>query len=219
MATMDAVKVREAIGSFKGTLGILPGSESMESSNKFGIPQDAVAKRDSVNTARESMETPVSEINEITQSANKEVVTLEESEDGFLVRLPSELFFSEGSAQIEYEDGYLFIKRMAMVINRLPNDIEVSVRGHTDNAMVPNSVYKDNWELSTARAITVVREFIKDGVNAKKLHAAGFADNVPLASNITPEGRTKNRRVDLYFFSKKKDNERAAKKSILDMQK
>jgi chemotaxis protein MotB len=216
---MDAVKVREAIGSFKGTLGILPGSESMEASNKFGIPQDAVAKRDSVNTAKESMETPVSEISEITQSANKEVVTLEESEDGFLVRLPSSLMFRDGSASLEYEDAFLFIKRMAMVIKKLPNDIEISVRGHTDNTTPPNSVYKDNWELSSARAISVVRELVKEGVNIKKLHAAGFSDNVPVASNITPEGRAKNRRVDLYFFSKKKDLEKSAKKSVLDMKK
>lgn len=214
MSSMDAIKVKEAIGSFQGTMGILPGSEALEANNKLGIPKETFAKNDP--TSRDTLENIVTEVAEITQSANKDTVSLEDSEDGFLIRLPSELLFNEGSASIEYDDAFLFIKRMAMIIAKLPPDVEVAVRGHTDNANYPNSVYKDNWELSTARALSVLRELIKDGVDPKKLHAAGFADNIPLASNLTPEGRKKNRRVDLHFFSKNVKDKKDIKKSVLD---
>jgi chemotaxis protein MotB len=217
MATMDAVKVREAIGSFKGSFGILPGSEEFEASKKYTVPQERIQKQESVNTAKDSVFTPISEINQVTQSANKEVVTLEESEDGFVVRLPSELLFRPGSANIEYEDGHMFIKRMSMVIQKLPADIEISVRGHSDN-QPPNesSLYKDNWEISTARAVSVLRELVENGVNPEKMNASGYGKFKPVASNLTPEGRAKNRRVDLYFYSKNKSEEGMVKKSILD---
>ena len=221
MATMDAVKVREAIGSFKGTMGILEGSEYMEAEKRFAPPpMSPPQKEDDVGQAAAAMGNPVEEINEVVKNDPKESVTIEDAEDGFLIRLPATLAFRRGSAEIDNPDAKLFVKRMASVIKRMSNDIEISVRGHTDDQGPDvESKFKDNWELSSARAISVVKELIKNGVNVEKLSAAGFADTKPLTSNITEEGRAKNRRVEIYFFASSNKNEGSAisaKKSVLD---
>lgn len=73
----------------------------------------------------------------------------------------------------------------------------IEVEGHTDNLPISTPVYPSNWELSSARASSVVRLFIEQGVAAKRLTAVGSADNHPVLSNDTPEGRTRNRRVTI----------------------
>jgi len=221
MSTMNAVKVREAIGSFKGTLGILPGSELMEASKNFAMPQLQPRDGEETQEALDNLKNPVAEMNQIFASMNQEVVTIEESENGFLLRLPSSLLFEGKSAEIKYQDAKLFIKRISMIIKKMGTEMEVSVRGHTDDSSTEGSIYADNWELGFARAINVLKEFLKDGIRAQRIHAASYGDSQPIASNSTDEGREKNKRVDIYFFSKKSPkkvkNLSDTRKSILDI--
>jgi chemotaxis protein MotB len=109
---------------------------------------------------------------------------------------------------------------MAMIIEKMPNNLNIEVRGHTGSSEPIGSGYKDNWELSSARAISVVKELIKQGVNKAKLHASGYSDTKPIALNKTKKGKEKNNRVDIYFFTDK-DYKRGSqadryKTSILD---
>ncbi len=71
------------------------------------------------------------------------------------------------------------------------------VEGHTDSQPISGSQYPSNWELSGARAGAVVRDFAENGVLARRMSLAGFASQEPIASNSTPEGREKNRRVEI----------------------
>ena len=73
----------------------------------------------------------------------------------------------------------------------------IAVQGNTDDVPIHSSVYPSNWELSTARASTVVRYLIGQGVGAPRLSAAGYADQRPIASNATAAGRERNRRVEI----------------------
>jgi chemotaxis protein MotB len=74
------------------------------------------------------------------------------------------------------------------------------VEGHTDDTPIQSSSYPSNWELSTARAGSVVRYFIEEGkLPASKFMAVGFAETRPLVPNDTPENRSKNRRVNIVF--------------------
>ena len=220
MATMDAVKIREAIGSFKGSFGILPGSEKLEASKFFAMPQNKPIDGEETSEALDNLKNPIAEINQIFASMNQEIATIEESENGFTLRLPSSLLFQDKATDIKSEDAYLFIKRVSMIIKKMPNAIEVSVRGHTDNVAPSGTSYADNWELSSARAISVLKEFLKEGVNRSRIHASGFSDTKSVASNATEEGRMQNRSVDIFFFSSKKNkqlkNPIKMRKSILD---
>jgi chemotaxis protein MotB len=77
----------------------------------------------------------------------------------------------------------------------------LSVEGHTDNVPISGR-FPSNWELSTARATTVLRELIEHhGIPADRLQAAGYADERPVASNDTPDGRAANRRVELVVLA------------------
>ena len=216
MSTMDAKKVQEAAGSLQGAMSVLDGQTSTEEQIKQ--LQVAVPIQSDMQSSKQlkSMKEAIVETNEMMKNANGSEVTLEESEEGFLIRLPASIVFEKGKANIINDDAFLFLKRIALIIDKLPKDIFINVIGHTDSTPIQSSEFKDNWELSTARAITVVKELIKDGVNPKLLTACGKAGYDPIASNNTPEGREKNRRVELYFFSRNKKNKRQTEKTILD---
>jgi chemotaxis protein MotB len=144
-------------------------------------------------------------------------ISLDEAQEGFVVELPASLLFKSGSATIENEDALLFLKRVALIIGELSNDMEVSVQGHTDNGTPgKESPFKNNWELSSARAISVLQELLLDGVAPQRINAAGFAEFRPLTTNVTESGREKNRRVEIHFYGKKSDEEAKVKGSVLD---
>jgi len=235
MSTMDAKKLEEAIGSLSGALSVLDGGMRSESDDRRieqgtgggAASKDPTQTKTSNNTKSQlskqvsqmmmQMQALKNDMNELLMSEGATPTVMEESEKGFLLRLPAELLFKPGQAKIENMDAILFIKRIAMIINKLPNTLQVNVRGHTDNVPPgPSSPYRDNWELSAARAVSVVKELVKDEVNPKRLLACGKAEFDPIATNATPEGRAKNRRVDLYFFSTEPETQKETRKSILD---
>jgi chemotaxis protein MotB len=115
----------------------------------------------------------------------------------------SEVLFPVGSAELT-PAGQAGITALAVTIKdiaaEIPPDIKWIMRidGHTDHQPIkPGFPYASNWELSTARAITVVKLLIADGVPAEHLAATGFADNEPLDPADTPDAYAKNRRIEL----------------------
>ncbi len=214
---MDAKKVSEAIGSLSGAMSVLEGGTKTEISKQRIQESTPIQKQDETSDAVNRVSQAVIDANEMMEKGHGPTITLEEAEEGFKVRIPTALLFKKGDAKIVNQDIILFLKRLALIINELPNDFEINVQGHTDNKdLDSSSPYKDNWELSTARAISVVKELIKNGVDPKRLSAAGFANYRPIATNATEKGREKNRRVEIYFYGKKSSNEDKLKKSVLD---
>lgn len=90
------------------------------------------------------------------------------------------------------------------------NEFAIEVEGHTDNLPISTAKFPSNWELSSARASSVVRLFIEQGIDAKRLKAVGSADNRPVQSNDTVEGRTRNRRVTITVLNPEPVAESAA---------
>ena len=224
MSSMDAKKIQEAIGSLAGALSVLEGGTKMEiSREKVELPSSQemrISKEKTQQQVQTQLQKTISEVNEMLKTTGSPDIVLEEAEKGFLLRLPATLLFAPGEARIINDDAILFLKRIALIIQKLPQNITIDAIGYTDNTPPPvNSPYKDNWELSAARGVSVVKELIKDGVDPKRLKASGRASNNAIASNATSEGRAKNRRVELYFFSTGTNGEGKAQKSILDMSK
>ncbi|HKN38609.1 MAG TPA: flagellar motor protein MotB [Acidimicrobiia bacterium] len=118
---------------------------------------------------------------------------------GLVVTIVSDkVLFDPGQADLRPE-GRDIVDKLAAAIGRLPN--KLSVEGHTDNTPISGR-YPSNWELSTARATTVLRELIEGhGISPARLQAAGYADERPVAGNATPEGRSANRRVELVVLA------------------
>jgi chemotaxis protein MotB len=106
--------------------------------------------------------------------------------------------FVAGSADLKPDAARALARIAPVLVNDYPGT-SIRVEGHTDSTPIRRSrrLWKDNWDLSTARARTVVRSLIGKGVPAKRLAAAGFGSTRPLASNRTAAGRAKNRRVEI----------------------
>lgn len=143
---------------------------------------------------------------------------LDQTMDGVLLKLPATIPFRGSNASIDDQEMHLFVKRVADIISRLPPTVDISVRGYTDDQVLPRgSQYRDNLDLSSARAATVVRELIANGVSSDRLSSAGFGAAKPLAKNSSEANRAKNRRVEFYMFvsnDKKLDKEK--QQNILD---
>ena len=82
---------------------------------------------------------------------------------------------------------------------RIPEDIDwiLRVDGHTDRVPISNAPFASNWELSTARAVSVVRFLAEEGIPQQRLSAAGFGEFRPLDSGSTPDAYRKNRRIEI----------------------
>jgi chemotaxis protein MotB len=89
------------------------------------------------------------------------------------------------------------LERIAALLRTAAAGRSIQVDGHTDSEPIHGGAFPDNWALSTARAATVVRALIADGVSPGRLAAGGFAYHHPVASNATPAGRARNRRVEI----------------------
>jgi chemotaxis protein MotB len=116
---------------------------------------------------------------------------------------PSEVLFASGAAELNPE-GRVEMQKIAAALlqisREIPEDIQwvLRVDGHTDNIPLSGTGrYRDNWELSQARALAVVKFFIEEGVSAERLVAAGFGEFQPLEEGDSEEARAKNRRIEL----------------------
>jgi len=220
MSSMDAKKISEAIGSLAGAMSVLEGGTKTEISKQRILESTPIENRDESSEQVNRIKQAIAEMNEMMEKGKGPAVTLSEAEQGFVLRLPASLLFKSGRAKIENEDALLFLKRIALLIQELPNNLEVSVRGHTDDTPPgKSSPYQDNWDLSTARGVSVLKELMLGGVKPDRMHAAGFAQYRPEASNATLKGREKNRRVELYFYAKRSDEKSELQKSVLDKAK
>lgn len=216
MSTMDAKKVAEAAASLNGALSVLEGGTKVKVSPERQQETTPIDAEDEQAQKMKTLKRTIIELNEMSKAKEGGKATLEEAENGFMIRLPAKLLFRPGSASIDDDDALLFLKRIALIIQKLPANMRIHVIGHTDDSRPVNSPFHDNWELSAARAISVTKILIKNRVEPKLLTACGKAEYDPIASNLTAAGKERNRRVELYFFSKDEDNREHAKKSILD---
>jgi chemotaxis protein MotB len=217
MSSMDAKKVSEAIGSLSGAMSVLEGGTKTEISQQRIQESTPIESQDETSDTVNRIKQAAADANEMMEQTQSPTITVEEAQDGFVIKMPAALLFKPGSATIENQDALLFLKRVALITEELPQDMQVNAQGYTDNTKPgADSPFKDNWELSAARAIAVVHELILDGVAPKRLSATGFAQYSPIATNATAVGREKNRRVELHFYGKKSAEKSKVGKSILD---
>ena len=136
---------------------------------------------------------------QVQQALSREIaagdVAVRETPEGLVISLREVGFFESGSAEIRASSLPAF-ERLANLLGESGSDIRIE--GHTDNVPIHNSRFASNWDLSTARATATIRLLIVNyGFDPERLTAAGYAEYRPIATNITPEGRAMNRRVDV----------------------
>uniref|UniRef100_UPI0025D75827 OmpA family protein n=1 Tax=Nitrosomonas sp. TaxID=42353 RepID=UPI0025D75827 len=122
---------------------------------------------------------------------------------GITVEINASVLFAPGQAKLA-ESSILSLQAVANVIKG--HEHEINVEGHTDNLPINTENFPSNWELSSARASSVIRLFIDKGVESYRLTAIGYGENRPIESNETFEGRKRNRRVTVMILSADPDN-------------
>ncbi len=128
-----------------------------------------------------------------------EGVSLSMEDRGLVITFLDEVLFDSGKAKIKPE-AFSALDKVASVVIAKASDLNVGVEGHADNAPIKYSGWKSNWELSTARATSVLHYLIEKGVLPEKLAAIGYGEFRPVASNDNEEGRRKNRRVEIVIL-------------------
>jgi chemotaxis protein MotB len=118
---------------------------------------------------------------------------------GMVIRVPESFFFDSGQASLRPE-VIPIINVLGKSLAKIPNYIRVE--GHTDSVPIRTPQFPSNWELSTARATTIVRYLLTHfRFNPQRLSATGYAEFHPIAPNTTADGRLQNRRVDMVILS------------------
>ncbi len=118
---------------------------------------------------------------------------------GVVVSLLEQGVFTSGEALL-LPDALAVIDEIALTLKELPNQIKIE--GHTDNIPIHNDDFDSNWELSSARAMNILLYMVdKHGLDPTKLSATGYGEFRSIAENDTPEGRAKNRRVDIILLN------------------
>lgn len=139
----------------------------------------------------------------VTQNNLQDIVEIIDDERGVAMQLRDNILFETSSSDLK-EDSKEILNKLASIIS--PIDNPILIEGHTDNRSINTSKYPSNWELSTDRAVNVVRYFVEVmGQEPKRFSAIGYGEFQPVASNDTYENMSKNRRVDILIVTADKE--------------
>jgi chemotaxis protein MotB len=153
--------------------------------------------REREDEARKLQDTYDGLVNNLKKELKAGQIEVKQMRDGLRVNVAQDILFDSGSAALD-KNGIEVLQRVASELKKTPH--QIMVIGHTDNKVIGPALikqYPTNWELAGARAASVVRLFDDSGISTKRMLAVSEADTQPVASNKTPEGRAKNRRIEI----------------------
>jgi len=173
--------------------------KALNSSSKMTITEQAnrlKALQSMIQAQREVLSKLKNSISDALMKYKSDQLSVSIKDGSVYVSLQEKLLFKSGSDVVD-PAGVAALKSLAVVLNNT-NDINVLIEGHTDNVSIKTRLFKDNWDLSTARATSIVRILTKDnGFDPKRISASGRADFRPVKPNDTDEGRAGNRRTEV----------------------
>lgn len=160
------------------------------------------AAQDAQDTAREAervqkeLEQQAEELQDaLEEEIDEGMISVEQEEGKIIIRVREKGSFPSGSARLD-EGFYEVMDRITAVLKDKPGEIIVS--GHTDNIPIKTGRFRSNWELSAARAVTVLHAMLRNkDIDPDRVQVQGHAETQPMDTNATSEGRTRNRRVEL----------------------
>jgi len=144
-------------------------------------------------------------------------VKLEMMQKGLVITVLGDVLFDSGKAKIRRE-SYPILDKVAVVLNKNVPQLDIGIEGHTDNEPIRYSNWKSNWELSSARALSVLHYLVDEKtVGASRVSAIGYGEYRPVASNDTKADRQLNRRVEIVILpqlTKTKESAQAARPGL-----
>lgn len=199
IGSMDKQRVEEFQSALQSGLGVLgAGSRVSIAVQQSQTPISALGQLSQSKNETQ----PESDLDEkdpfddkFSEFAAQSGINVSYSKQGIHISFEDGLVFDFGQADITAK-GFAFLDEMAVLIQQ--NTYAVRVEGHTDNVPIHTQRFPSNWELSIARAVSVVKYFIDAGkIDPQRLSAVGYGESRPLMANNTPGNRAKNRRVEI----------------------
>ncbi len=183
LSTKEASNLEKSLESIK------------EKDMKIQRMQDAITKKDSVTLAL------VTSLKGVLGNMSDEDISINVEKGVVYVSISDKLLFESGKYNVTSRAKEV-LGKVATVVKNKP-EIEFMVEGHTDDQAIKNAVIEDNWDLSVKRATSVVRILQNEfGVPPERMTAAGRSYYIPVASNASAEGRSKNRRTRIVILPK-----------------
>ncbi|GKS59568.1 hypothetical protein YTPLAS18_30950 [Nitrospira sp.] len=172
-----------------------------EAAEKVRLEQERVAKEEEIRRLTHAQD-------DLSQSFQDEIakghITIQRVRDRLTINMIDQVLFDSGRADIKPE-GRTVLKRVSEVVAAM-SDKQIRIEGHTDNVPIGPKIkerFASNWELSTARATSVVHYLLETGgINRQIISVAGYADTRPVAGNETDEGKASNRRIEIVLYPK-----------------
>jgi chemotaxis protein MotB len=192
-STIEQAKVMQFVRSFANAVSILPWGAKFESGLSV-LPEspDMVENKADLAKVFEELESLSARLDFEGE------VNLAFTKEGLVMRLSEKALFDSGVAAVSPE-AYPLLGKIGAIIAKTAYFIRIE--GHTDNLPIHTRVFPSNWELSTARAVNVLRYFIETHkIDPQRLAAVGFAEYQPLTSNNMQPNQSKNRRVEIIFI-------------------
>ena len=157
--------------------------------------------QDMIKAQSERVQALLNNVKNALMGFSSDELSVQEKDGKVYVAMSDKLLFQSGSAQVD-KRGKEALAKLAEVLNR-QTDIDVMIEGHTDSKPINTVQFKDNWDLSVIRATSVVRILTVDyKINPLQIHPAGRGEFMPVATNETVEGRSKNRRTEIIISPK-----------------
>ena len=176
---------------------------ALASHMRTGQPMD-VTSTEAVRRARRQLGEIAAQLEQALASlVEAKLITVKRSDLWLEVEINSDILFDTGSASLDLSARGVLAK-LAAVLHDTPNPVRVE--GYTDNQPINTVMFPSNWELSAARAASVVHLFASQGVAQERLAMVGYGEFRPRADNATQEGRNRNRRVVLIVLANPDDD-------------
>ena len=136
----------------------------------------------------------------LSQEIDDKEVNIDMMDRGLVITFVAEVLFDSGKAKLR-SSALSKLDKVSRVLQTTVSDLNVGIEGHTDNVPIRHSGWKSNWELSAARAMSVLHYLADEhGVNPARLSGTGYGEYRPIDSNSSPQGRQKNRRVEIVIL-------------------
>ncbi|GAA4034796.1 flagellar motor protein MotD [Actimicrobium antarcticum] len=190
------------VSAFGNVPGAIPPLVKMSDQPTLIVRRPPAAERqrtEQLRREKENMTTIARDVLKVLSpliSSGKVRVT--QTSRGVSIEINASVLFAPGEAGLTGESGAA-LSAIARVLSADTHAIQIE--GHTDNAPISNAAFASNWELSSVRASSVVRLFAENGVAENRLTAVGHGPNKPVGDNDTPEGRLRNRRVEVLILA------------------
>ncbi len=190
-STIELEKFKGAVESLKGALGVFSGHESPQTQKNMRVEKVEVPDDATIYQKAMEMEKRIQDLQ------LQDEVKVEVTGSGMLVRLGENVLFDAGTADLKPR-AFPILSAISEAMRGEKQ--EVYVEGHTDNVPIHTRKFPSNWELSSARALSVVKYLVNvEGIPEKFLAAVGHGEHRPLVPNNSPQNRARNRRVEIFI--------------------